>query len=107
MFYSLIPENEIQEGQLVAKKAGAKKLLVIRHQAKIFVIENKCGHFGIPLDTGDLDEGTIVCRQHGISFSLTNGEVSNRPYENCGSIKTYEVVIKEGYIGLYRVIFAY
>jgi apoptosis-inducing factor 3 len=100
MFYPLIAENELREGLFEAKMAGEIKLLLIQHRAMTYVIENKCGHFGLPLDTGYLDGETIVCSQHGISFNLTNGEVANRPYENCDSIKTYTVVAREGFVGV-------
>lgn len=100
MFYPLLSEEELHEGLLLPKAAADKKLLIIRHQSKTYIIENKCGHFGIPLDTGHLEEGTIVCRQHGISFDLNSGEISNRPYENCDSVKTFDVVIKDGFVGV-------
>lgn len=100
MFYPLLAEKELREGLMLAKIAADKKLLLVRHRSETYVVENKCGHFGLPLDTGHLEEGTVVCRQHGISFDLETGEVSNRPYENCEAIKTFEVVIKDGFVGV-------
>lgn len=100
MFYPLLSESELREGLLEAKEAAGRKLLLIRHQSKTYVVENKCGHFGMPLDTGRLEEGTIVCCHHGISFDLASGEVSNCPYENSDSIKTFEAVNKDGFVGV-------
>ncbi len=67
-------------------KTGCLRLLIV-HQGKYHVIENKCGHFGVPLSNGELRGNEIVCAEHGISFDLDTGEVVNRPYENCDPIK--------------------
>ena len=100
MFYPLLALDCLEEGLMNAKTAGGENLLLIHHLSKTYIIENKCGHFGLPLHTGSLIDGTIVCRQHGISFYLTTGEISNRPYENCGSVKVFPVVFKDGFIGV-------
>ena len=99
-FYPLIAEDELKEGLFVPKLIGETRLLLIHTEGQTHIIENKCGHFGVPLDTGYLEDGTIVCRQHGISFYLTSGAIANRPYENCGIIDIFEVVKKDGFIGV-------
>jgi len=71
-----------------------KNLLLIHHQDTFFLIENKCGHFGVPLDDAQIKDTHIICAQHGISFSLETGQVVNRPYENCYPIKTYPLLVK-------------
>lgn len=63
-------------------------LLIIR-QGKPYLIENKCGHFGVPLENGQLRDQQIVCPEHGISFDLGTGNIVNRPYENCDPIKVF------------------
>ena len=78
----------IAEGTLQLLAEG---LLLLRHQGRLYCVENKCGHFGVPLADGEVRDGTIVCRQHGISFSLASGDVVNRPWENCDRIRVYPV----------------
>ncbi|MBT7409033.1 MAG: Rieske 2Fe-2S domain-containing protein [Methylococcales bacterium] len=65
-------------------------LLLINYH-EFYLIENKCGHFGISLADGRLTDNAIVCSGHGISFDLVTGKKINRPYENCDDIKTYPV----------------
>lgn len=73
-----------------------KSFLLIHHQEQFFLIENKCGHFGIPLNNATIVDNEIICAQHGISFSLKTGAINNRPYENCSPIKTYELIEENG-----------
>lgn len=100
MFYPIIAKEELKEGLFKAEIISEIRLLLIHHHKKTYIIENKCGHFGMPLETGSLEGETIVCSHHGISFNLTDGEISNRPYENCGSIRVFEVVKQDGFIGV-------
>ncbi|MBF0256385.1 MAG: Rieske 2Fe-2S domain-containing protein [Gammaproteobacteria bacterium] len=78
----------IGEGELQVLAEG---LLLLRYQGQLHCIENKCGHFGVPLADGELRDGAIVCRHHGISFCLSSGEVVNRPWENCDRLRVYPV----------------
>lgn len=73
-----------------------KDLLIVHHDQTYYVIENKCGHFGIPLADGELKGKEIICSGHGISFNLQTGNVVNRPYENCDPVKTYLAKIIDG-----------
>ncbi len=75
-------------------------LLLIQTNAKTFLIENRCGHFGYELESGQVDANTIICPQHGISFSLKTGEIVNRPYENADPIKVFDIVSRDGFVGL-------
>ena len=74
-------------------------LLLIENNNRFYLIENKCGHFGLPLSTGEIKGDEIICSHHGISFSLLTGEVMNRPYENCDMIRVFKIVEQE--MGLY------
>lgn len=79
------------EGAKVVSVNGLN-LLLIRHNSEYYLIENKCGHFGVSLIDGEIKDKTIKCSQHGIMFSLISGEILNRPYENCDMIKVFKIV---------------
>ncbi|MCW8930370.1 MAG: Rieske 2Fe-2S domain-containing protein [Gammaproteobacteria bacterium] len=70
-----------------------ESLLLVVHQGQYHVIENKCGHFGVPLLNGELSGNEIICTEHGISFDLDSGNIVNRPYENCDPIKTFDSIV--------------
>jgi len=68
-----------------------QSLLLIIKQGRPYVIENKCGHFGVPLENSQLRDNEIVCPKHGISFDLDTGKIVNRPYENCDPIRVFSL----------------
>lgn len=68
-----------------------QSLLLIIQKDMVHLIENKCGHFGVPLECGKLHENEIICPEHGISFDLDTGQIVNRPYENCDAIKVFKL----------------
>lgn len=70
-------------------------LLLIHQDNQFYVIENKCGHFGLSLSTAEIKHEEIICSHHGISFSLLTGDVVNRPYENCDKIRVFKVVQRD------------
>ncbi len=90
------PEENFSEANMYPVHIQGMNLLLIHQEKKHYLIENKCGHFGIPLTDGELTSNEIICSGHGISFSLTTGEIINRPFEQCDAIKTYKVFKREG-----------
>ena len=77
-----------------------KELLIINHQNNLYVIANECGHFGVPLENGTIDNGIIYCSRHRIGFDLSTGDITNRPWEGCEPVKTYQVEIRENQLGI-------
>jgi len=71
-----------------------KQYLLVCQREKFYLLEDKCGHFGVSLSTGRVENDVIICSEHGISFSLATGEVINRPFEACDPINTYDLIIK-------------
>ena len=99
-FHPLEKEENLFEGYRKVFKVEEISLLLIQNNAKTSLIENRCGHFGSELESGRLDENAIVCPQHGISFSLETGEIINRPFENADPIKVFNIVCRDGYVGV-------
>ena len=104
MFYPITSVDELCDGYIKAFELEDFHVLLIQFDGNIYLIENKCGHFGVELENGSLriDKAIpcIVCPEHGISFSLTSGEVVNRPYENCSAIRLFEYEVRENVLGL-------
>ncbi len=85
---------------MVPVEIYSQQFLVISENGKIYVIQNKCGHFEMPMEEGEVENGTIICPHHGISFDLITGEIANRPWENCYPIKVFETRVEDGFIGV-------
>ena len=75
-----------------------QNFLVIRHNGQLFCIENKCGHFGVPLATGRVRDNTIYCREHGIGFDLFDGQVKKSLGEDCNPIKVVKLIEQDGFL---------
>lgn len=99
-FYPLEKPENLHNGYMRAFAVGNESLLLIQSNDTPYLIENRCGHFGVPLDSGDVENGTIVCSQHGISFSLEAGEIVNRPYENADPVRVFQISCQDGYLGV-------
>ena len=83
--------DAIGEGEIRAVETDVHRLILVRNGGRLFCVENRCGHFGVPLVKGKIEDDAIHCPMHGISFSLESGEVVNRPWENCNAIRVFPV----------------
>ncbi len=99
-FFELEKVENLHNGYKRHFSVADQPLLLIQTLDQPHLIENRCGHMGIPLDTGEVENNTIVCSQHGISFDLETGELANRPYENADPIKIFEISYQNGYMGV-------
>lgn len=99
-FTPIINRNALSDGLIKPVKIGDFSLLLIVADGKAHLIENKCGHFGVPLDTGEVKNNTIVCAQHGIAFDLETGENANRPWEDCEKVTIYTLVERGDELGI-------
>ena len=79
-------------GSLTELNLNGLNLLMINQEGEFYLVENKCGHFGVPLTDAEVAGSGITCSQHGIRFSMITGEVLNRKYEKCDKLKTFKVI---------------
>lgn len=70
--------------------------LLINHDGHFFCVEDKCGHFGMPLANGKVQDNKIYCREHGISFDLYNGQVRDHWGEECEPINVVKLIEQDG-----------
>lgn len=87
----LSKKNELRENEIQKLHAFGKEICLVQQGDTFFAFENKCGHFGLPLDDGRLKDASIVCTHHGIEFSLKSGENINRPWEDCEKVACYKI----------------
>lgn len=99
-FHPLEKVENMSNGYIKPFEVGETRLLLIEDQGQAYLIENRCGHFGVPLETGHVENGTIVCSQHSISFSLKTGEIVNRPFENADPVKIFQLAREGDYVGI-------
>jgi nitrite reductase/ring-hydroxylating ferredoxin subunit len=66
--------SQVKEGETLAVKFENKKALLSRVEGKVYAVENKCPHLGMPLTKGKVCNNAVTCRWHGATFDLKTGE---------------------------------
>jgi len=64
---------DVLERKAFTAKAGGISLLLTRIDGKVYAIENRCPHLGLPLARGRIDGTAITCPFHGSSFDVCTG----------------------------------
>lgn len=78
-FVSVLPEEDLHEGQPVRVEAEGRKVVLVRQGGRIFALAETCAHLGGPLAEGRLGDGTITCPWHGSTFRLEDGSIVDGP----------------------------
>ena len=99
-FYCLAARADLFDGYRQVFKVEGIAVLVVQTEGKIFAVENKCGHFGIGLDTGRVLGTRIQCSHHGAEFDLSSGQVTNHVVAQCDALRTFPVVINGVHVGI-------
>jgi nitrite reductase/ring-hydroxylating ferredoxin subunit len=62
------------DGKLHCVKARDVSLVLVKTDAGVHALENKCPHLGLPMGRGKLEGEEIVCPFHGSRFNVRTGE---------------------------------
>lgn len=87
---TLMNVDDIYDGMKQSFQFNEINLLLIKTGGNIYVIENRCGHFGASLDNGKLDIDSIRCNHHLARFSLLDGSVLNDVVDGCDKLKIFD-----------------
>lgn len=106
VFIPLITNKELVNGFRQIFSVNKMQLLLIHFNEKTYLLENKCGHFGVSLEQALIEHSQgsdiIICKEHGISFNLSTGKVANRSWENCDPLVILKPVLKDDMVGFYK-----
>jgi nitrite reductase/ring-hydroxylating ferredoxin subunit len=70
---SVATRSQVKEGELFPVKVENQKVILTRIEGKVYAVENKCPHLGMPLAKGKVCDQAVTCRWHGATFDLTTG----------------------------------
>lgn len=70
---------EIPDGGVKAVTIDGDKVLLARRGTVVTCFINACAHLGLPLDDGEVEDGTIICPHHGFRYDLSSGECLTAP----------------------------
>jgi len=95
----LPPVGKARLCEIAGKEGAVVKIALIRTEAGLFALDDHCPHRSGPMSEGlvDAEGGAIACPWHQWSFDLATGACKNIPGQK---IKTFQVVEKEGVVGI-------
>ena len=71
--------DEIPDGDILARSHNGHELLLYRRGSLVNCMNNACAHMGMPLDSGEVHDGTLKCSHHGFTYLLETGECLTVP----------------------------
>jgi len=86
--------NEYKKYQL---SIDNQRLLLVHSESGYYFMHDACGHFGVSLGTASCENDQITCPVHGLVFSIHDGSVINRPWDNCVPLTMIPLIEKDGY----------
>lgn len=96
-WYAVCKSVQVQPGQPFAVKALGERLVLWRDEVgKLNCLEDFCPHRGAPLSRGEVQEGLIACRYHGVAVA-GSGTIARVPampdcaLEGRKAVKAYPV----------------
>jgi len=66
--------NEFEDGFKKAITLDWKSILIIKKGGRVYALDGRCSHMGVPLEKGTIVDDTIRCIAHGAVFDLTTGK---------------------------------
>ncbi len=88
--------SDFAEGVPHACTVDGRRLVLVRIENDVYVLDDRCSHEDFPLSAGDVDTSTgeIECERHGAMFALSTGAPMSLPATR--PVATYEVSLVEG-----------
>ncbi len=71
--------GDLPEGGIAVRTVNGRDVLLYRNGQAVSCVDNACAHMGMPLDGGQLDNGTLRCPYHGFVYALETGECLTVP----------------------------
>lgn len=99
-FYALENLVNLQEGYRKAFTVAGHPLLLLHHEGQTHLLENRCPHMDVPLVTGQVADGVITCRAHGIAFCLGSGAAQGPLGDTIDGLKFYPLAYEGTKVGV-------
>jgi len=95
-FHPLIESDKLEEGKGLPFTIEDQRIVVVRHQGKVYALDDRCSHADASIAFGPVEDGCIVCPWHYAQFNLETGEAMSGPAVE--SIPTHHVREQDGMV---------
>jgi nitrite reductase/ring-hydroxylating ferredoxin subunit len=93
--------SNLHEGYRKSFIVGGHKLLLLKYQDQISLIENRCPHMDVELSNADFTaENGLRCKAHGIEFDLQSGKARGPLANTLDCLKKFSLVYEGNYIAV-------
>jgi nitrite reductase/ring-hydroxylating ferredoxin subunit len=96
-FIPIVPAADVVEDEMTTVRVGGKKVILTRHDGRLYAIDSTCPHGAADLSEGSLRRGRLCCHEHDYCFDVGSGRLvwpDDEPYR----LRRYDVVEEDGVV---------
>lgn len=72
-FVDVAAVEDIPQGGAISVRVGWDDIALFESGGRIYALEDRCPHQGVPLSEGDVEDEIVRCWYHGWEFELCSG----------------------------------
>lgn len=77
--YDTAPLSDVPEGEAREFTVGGREIVLCNVEGEIYALQGMCTHEELPLDGGEVEDGTLTCDWHGATFDVCTGRATGLP----------------------------
>ena len=77
--YDAAPLSDVPEGEAREVTVGGREIVLCNVDGEIYALQGMCTHEELPLDGGEVEDGTLTCDWHGATFDVCTGRATGLP----------------------------
>jgi 3-phenylpropionate/trans-cinnamate dioxygenase ferredoxin component len=71
--------SAVPEGEARGFTVGGREIVLCNVEGEIYALQGMCTHEELPLDGGEIEDGTLTCDWHGATFDVCSGRATGLP----------------------------
>jgi 3-phenylpropionate/trans-cinnamate dioxygenase ferredoxin component len=71
--------SAVPEGEARGFTVAGEEIVLCNVEGEIYALQGMCTHEELPLDAGEVEEGTLTCDWHGATFDVCTGAATGLP----------------------------
>lgn len=71
--------SAVPEGEARGFTVGGREIVLCNVEGEIYALQGMCTHEELPLDGGEVEDGTLTCDWHGATFDVCTGRATGLP----------------------------
>lgn len=96
-FIETVSGSLVKEDELTTVRVSDRKVLLTRHNGKLYAIDSLCPHAAADLSKGSLRSWQVCCHEHDYCFDIRTGRIV-WPEDEVYRLKRYDVKEANGMV---------